>query len=170
LRAIIGQNTLSYADARISQLDNALAGVTWIHVNRANNHVSDSSLENRVCARSSASFCGARFQRNIKRGPGGHPRGEIAEAFNFSVLATRFPMMSLCDDSIVNDQNCANRGIRAGLTERLPRLAERRAHKLFVSSSIHRFETSIVVLARRGNAGFSAHPWHSARYQNINAH
>jgi hypothetical protein len=38
------------------------------------------------------------------------------------VIATRFPMMSFCDDSIVNDKNCADRGIGARLAERLPRL------------------------------------------------
>jgi hypothetical protein len=140
LSALIGQNARSYADARISQLHNALAGVTRIYIDRADNDVSDSSLEYCICTRSSTSFCGARFQRNVKRRPGGYGRGEIAEAFNLSVIATRSPMMSFCDDSIVNDKNCADRGIGARLTERLPRLIERRAHELFVSCSIHRFE------------------------------
>jgi hypothetical protein len=146
LRTLIGQNALSYADARISQLHNALARVTRIHVNRTDNHVSDSGLEYRICTRSSASFCGARFQRNVKRRPGGHRRGEIAEAFNLSMITTRSPMMSFCDNSIVNDKHCSDRGIGARLTECLPGLVERRAHKLYVSFSIHRVETSIVVL------------------------
>jgi hypothetical protein len=43
----------------------------------------------------------------------------MAEAFNLSVIAARFPMMSFCHDSIADDKNCSDRGIRAGLTERL---------------------------------------------------
>jgi hypothetical protein len=146
LRAFIGQNALSHSDASISQLHDAFARVAWIHVSRADNHVSNSSLEYCICARSSASFCGARFQRNVKRGPGGHGRGEIAEAFNLGVIATGLPMMTFSDDSITDDQNRSDGGIGAGVTERLPRLVERSAHELFVSFALHWFEKSIVVL------------------------
>ena len=62
-----------------------------------------------MCAGSSATFCGAWLQRNVKRGPGGHRRSEMAEAFNLSVIAARSPVVSFCDDSIVNDKNCQPR-------------------------------------------------------------
>jgi hypothetical protein len=63
------------------------------------------------------------------------------------MIPTRFPMMSLCHDSVADDENCSNGGIRAGLTKRLLCLVECRAHELFVPFSIHRFEKSIVALA-----------------------
>src|ERR1700756_2789158 len=63
-------------------------------------------------------------------------------------------MMSSRDDSIANDENRSDSGIRARLTERFLCLVECRAHELFISCSIHRFDRRIVVLACRGNAGF----------------
>jgi hypothetical protein len=146
LRAVIGQNPFAHSCARISQLHNALAGVSRIYVHRANNYVSDSSLEYRICARSGASFCGARFQSNVERRASRNRSTEIAETFNLGMIAARSSMVPLCHDSVADDEDCAHRGIWARLTERLPRLIERRAHELFVSFSIHRFETSIVVL------------------------
>jgi hypothetical protein len=61
LCTVVGQNALSYSDARVSQLHNAFAGVTRIYVNRADNDVADSRLKYRIGARSGASFCGTRF-------------------------------------------------------------------------------------------------------------
>jgi hypothetical protein len=110
----------------------------WIHVNRADNHVSDSSLEYRICARSGASFCGARFQGNVKRCTDGHGCAEIAEAFNLSVIVARSSMMSLCHDSVADDENCAHRGIRAGPAKRSFCFFQRGAHELFVSFGLHR--------------------------------
>jgi hypothetical protein len=156
LRALIGQNAVSYSDPRVSQLHNPFARVTRIYINRTDNHISDSRLKYRMCARTGASFCGARFQSNVKRGSSRHRRGEIAEAFNLGVLAAGPSMMSSRHDPVTDDENRANRGVRASLTERLLCLVERGTHELFVSFSIHRFETSIVVLTRRGNA--SAQP------------
>jgi hypothetical protein len=121
--------------------------VTRIYVNRADNHVSDARLKYRIRARGGASFCGARFQSNVKRRPSGHGRGKITEAFNLSVIAARSSMMSSCHDLVVDNEDRAHGWIRAGLTKRLLCLVERRTHELFVSSSIHRFETSIVALA-----------------------
>jgi hypothetical protein len=152
LRALIGQNVVSYSDARISQLHNPFARVARIYINRADNHVFDSRLKYCICARTSASFCGARFQRDVKRGLGGHGRGEVAKAFNLSVIMARFSMMSFCNDSIVNDEDRSNSGIGAGLAEPLPGLVERRAHELFVASGRHRFERSVIVPAYLGNA------------------
>src|SRR5262249_15917425 len=151
LHAVVSQNALSYADACISQLLNALAGMPRIYVDRTDNHVPDTSLEYCICAGSSASLCRAWFQRDVKRGMNRHRRGQITEAFNLSVIAARPSMMSSGHDSIADDQDRSNRRIRAGLTERLLCLVERGAHKLFVSFSIHCFETSIVVLICRGN-------------------
>jgi hypothetical protein len=142
--------------------------VTRIYVNRANHDVSDSRLEYRICARSSASFCGARFQRNVKRGSGGQWRTKIAKAFNLSVIAAGPAMMSSRHDSIADDQNRANGGIRAGLTERFLCLAKRCAHEPFVSCSIHCFRKSIVVAVGRSNAAPLA-SLHLQRYQDINA-
>jgi len=156
LRAVIGQNAVSYSDARVSQLHNPIARVARIYVNRADNHVSDSSLNYRICAASSASFCGAWLKSNIKRSARRHSPGEIAEAFNLSVIAAGPSMVSSRHNPVVDDENRANRGIRASLTKRLLCLLERSAHELFVSSSIHCFETFIIVLARRGNG--SAYP------------
>jgi hypothetical protein len=152
LRAIIGQNPLSHAHARIPQLHNTVAGVTRIYINRADNHVSDSSLEYGICARTSASPCGTRLQSDIKRGASRHPCAKIAEAFNLGMIAARSSMMALRHDSIVDDEDRANRGIRAGLTKRFLCFVECRAHELFVSFSIHRFDRCIVVLAKRSNA------------------
>jgi hypothetical protein len=126
--------------------------VTRIYVNRANHYVSDSRLKYRICARSSASFCGARLQRNVKRGSGGQWRTKIAKAFNLSVIAAGPAMMSSRHDSIVDDQNRTNGGIRASLPERFLCLAKRRAHELLISCSIHSFRKSIVVPAGRSNA------------------
>jgi hypothetical protein len=142
--------------------------VTGIYVNRADDDVSDSRLKYRICAWKSASFCGARFQCNVKRRSDGWWRTEIAKAFNLSVLAAGSPMMSSRDDSIADYENRANRGIRASLAERFLCLVECRVHELFVSCSTHRLGKSIVGLARRGNAA-SLGPWHSPPYQNINS-
>jgi hypothetical protein len=76
----------------------------------------------------------------------------MAKAFNLSVIAAGPSMMSSRHDPVTDDKNRANRRIRASLTKRLLCLLDGRAHELFVSFSIHRFETSIVVLTRRGNA------------------
>jgi hypothetical protein len=54
-------------------------------------------------------------------------------------------MMSSRDDPIADNENGANRGIRASLTERFLCLVECRAHELFVSCSIHSFKKSIDV-------------------------
>jgi hypothetical protein len=140
LRAVFGQNALSYTHARVSQLHNTLAGMTRIYINRPDNHVSDSRLKYRVCARSSASFCGAGFQSNVKSRPSGHRRTEIAKALNLSVIAARSSMMSPRHDSVADDERRAHDGIRASLTKRFLCFVDRRAHELFVSSSIHRFE------------------------------
>jgi hypothetical protein len=53
--------------------------------------------------------------------------------------------MSSRDDPIADNENGANRGIRASLTERFLCLVECRAHELFVSCSIHSFKKSIDV-------------------------
>jgi hypothetical protein len=139
LCAVIGQNALSYSDAGISQLNDALAGVARIYISCAYNYVSDSSFEYGSCTRSGASFCGARFQRNVKGGPGGQWRTEIAKAFNLRVIAAGSSMMSPRHNSIADDENRSNCGIRASLTERFLCLVKCRAHELFVSCSIHRF-------------------------------
>jgi len=119
LGAVVGQNTLSYAHARVSQLHNTVAAVTRIHVNRADNHISDSSLEYRVYARTSASFCGARLESHVQRRASRRRCTEMADAFNLSVIAARCSMMSFCYDSVVNDQNRSDCWIRARLTQRL---------------------------------------------------
>src|SRR6267143_1036057 len=168
LRALIGQNAVSYFDARTSQLHNPFAGVTRIYIDRAENHVSDSRLEYRVCTRSSASFCGARLESHVQRRASRHTCTEMAKAFNLSVIAAGPSMVSSCHDSVTDDENSANRGVRASLTKRLLCLVECRAHELFVSFSIHRFDRCIVVLARRGNAGSPARSC-SRRVKNINA-
>jgi len=121
-------------------LNDAFAGVARIYISCAYNYVSDSSFENGSCTWSSASFCGARFQRNVKGGPGGQWRTEIAKAFNLRVIAAGSPMMSSRHNSIADDENRSNRGIRASLTERFLCLIKRRAHELLVSCSIHRLK------------------------------
>jgi hypothetical protein len=59
--------------------------------------------------------------------------------------------MPSCHDSVADDEDRANRGIGAGLPERLLCFGERGAHELFVSLAVHLFETSIGALDRRGN-------------------
>jgi hypothetical protein len=152
LCAVSRQNAFSYVDAGISQLHDALAGVTRIHVDRAYNNISDTSFEYCIGACASASLRGTRFERNVERGTRGNRRCETAEAFNLSVIATGSSMMSLGYDSIVDNEESSDSGVGTSLTERLLCLVERRAHELFVSFSIHLFETSIVVVAHRGNA------------------
>ena len=67
-------------------------------------------------------------------------RSEIVEAFNLGVIAAGPAMVSSRHDSVADDQNRSNGGIRASLPERFLCLAERGAHELFVSCSIHCFE------------------------------
>jgi hypothetical protein len=117
--AFIGQYAFSHFDARISQLLDAFAGVSRIHISRTHDYVFDSSFDYCVCARSSAPCRGARLQSNVQRGAPRHTHTEIAEAFNLSVIATRCQMMPLRYDSIVNDQNRSHSGIGARLAERL---------------------------------------------------
>jgi hypothetical protein len=152
LRAIIGQNALSHVDARLSQLRNTIAGMPRIYINRSDNHVPDARLKYRFRAGSSVSSCGARLESNVKRSPRGHRCGEIAKAFDLSVIAARSSMVSFCHNSVANDEDRSHRGIRAGLTKRFHCLVQRGAHEPFVSFSIHIFETSIIVFALRGNA------------------
>jgi hypothetical protein len=71
----------------------------------------------------------------------------MAKAFNLSVIVAGPSMMSSRHHPVTDDENRANRGIRAGLTKPLLCLAECRAHELFVSFSIHRFDRCIVALA-----------------------
>jgi hypothetical protein len=139
--ALFRQDAVPHSDARISQLHNAFAGMPRVYVNRADNNISDASSEYRVCAPAGAPFCGARFESNIQRRASRHACTETAQAFNFSVITACSSMMSFCHDSVADDENCANRGIGASLTERLLCLVEGRAHELFVSCSIHRFDT-----------------------------
>jgi hypothetical protein len=61
-------------------------------------------------------------------------------------------MMPFRHNSIADNENRSNGGIRTGLAERLFCLLERCPHELFVSSSVHRFDSSIVVLFGQGNA------------------
>jgi hypothetical protein len=117
-RALIGQYAFSHFDARISQLLDAFAGVARIYVSRADHHVFDSSFDYCVCARSSPPCRGARLQSNVQRGAPRHTRTEIAEAFNLSVIATRFPVVPSRYYSIVNDQNCSHSWIGASLAQR----------------------------------------------------
>jgi hypothetical protein len=119
LCTVVGQNALSYSDARVSQLHNAFAGVTRIYVNRADNNVSDSTLKYCIRAGSSAPSGGAWFQSDIKRSPRRNRRVEIAKTFNLSVRAPCFPMVTFRYNPIVNDQNRSDRGIRARPAEPL---------------------------------------------------
>ena len=75
-------------------------------------------------------------------------------------------MVSSRHDSVTDDENRANRRIRARLAERLPCLVKRGTHELFVWFSIHRFETSLVVLERLRQRGPREY-LHLPRYQNI---
>src|SRR4030095_8513873 len=54
-RAVLGQDALSHFDACIAQPPDALAVMARIHVHRADYYCPDSSLDNRIGARSSAS-------------------------------------------------------------------------------------------------------------------
>jgi hypothetical protein len=137
LRAFVRQNAFAYADTRVSQLQDALPGMAWIYVNGADRHVSDTSAEYRICARSGASLCRARFKSNVKGSLTRHGHSEIAEAFYFSVIMAWPTVMSFCNDSIVNDKNCSNHGIWTGPTQRLLCLIESGAHELFVWTLIH---------------------------------
>jgi hypothetical protein len=96
-------------------LHDAFAGVARIYVNRADNHVSNTSVEYRICARSSAPRSRARLERDVQRGARRRGRAKIAETLNLSVIATRFAMMSFRYYSIVYDQNRSNGWIRARL-------------------------------------------------------
>jgi hypothetical protein len=64
----------------------------------------------------------------------------MAKAFNLSVIAAGPSMVSSRHDPVADDENRANRRIRASLAKRLLCLLECSAHELFVSFSIHRFD------------------------------
>jgi hypothetical protein len=119
LSAFVSQNAISHVHTGFSQLHDAFAGVPRVYVNRADNNISHTSVEYRICAWSSAPRCRTWLQSNVQRGPHGHGRAEIAKAVNLSVIASRFPMVSFRYNPIVYDQNRANSRIRAGLSERL---------------------------------------------------
>jgi hypothetical protein len=116
--AIIGQNALPHLHTRISQLHDTFAAVPRVHVNCADNHVSNASLDYRICACSSAPSRGTRLQSNVERSARGHGRAEIAQTLNLGVIATRFPMMSLRHNSIINHENRSNSRVRTRLTNR----------------------------------------------------
>jgi hypothetical protein len=109
--ALLGQDALSQPNARIPQPRNAFAGVTWIYVYGADNYVSDSSLQDCICASGSAPDRGTGFQSNVQRCASRHGGGEIAETFDLSVVVASSPVVAFCYYSIVNDQNSSNSGI-----------------------------------------------------------
>jgi len=100
-------------------LHDAFTGVARIYVSRADNNVSDSSLEYRICAWSSAPSRGTRLESHVQRGARGHECTEIAEALNLSVIAAHSQMVSFRYYSIVYDQNRSNSRIWARLAKRL---------------------------------------------------
>jgi hypothetical protein len=53
------------------------------------------------------------------------------------VIASGHSMMAFRHDSVADDEDGAHSGIRASLTKRFLCFVQRRAHELFVSSSIH---------------------------------
>jgi hypothetical protein len=119
LRAFISQNTLSHVHTSISQLHDAFAGVPRVYVSRTDNHVSNTSAEYCICAWCCAPRGRTRLEGNVQRGPRGHRCTEIAKALDLSVIASRFPMVSLRYYSIVYDQDRSNGRIRARLAKRL---------------------------------------------------
>jgi hypothetical protein len=80
-----------------------VAGMTRIYVNRADNDVSDSSLQYCLCAWTSTSGCGAGLKSYVQGRASRHTRSEIAKAFNLSVIATRSPVVPFGHDSIFDD-------------------------------------------------------------------
>jgi hypothetical protein len=87
-----------------------------IHVHRADSYCPDSSLENRIGARSGAPNCGTGLKRNVKRCASGRFSAEVTETLDLSVFMTSSPVMSFCHYPIVNNQQCADGGIGARLT------------------------------------------------------
>ena len=110
--ALLCQDALSQPNACIPQPRNAFAQVTWIYVDGADNYVSDSSLEDCVCARGRAPDCGTGFQSNIQCSASRNGGSEIAQAFDLSMVVASSAMVAFCYYPIVNDQNGSDSGIR----------------------------------------------------------
>src|SRR5262245_42049171 len=125
------------SDACISQFDHTSAGVSRIEVCRAYDDSSKASSDYCICARRSAPGCRTWFQSYIQRGTRGKPRAEIAQAFNLSMRAPCFSMMSLRNYPVINHQHSAHCRIRTRLTQRLFRLVQGNAHELFVAVGCH---------------------------------
>jgi hypothetical protein len=137
LRTLIGQNAFTHRDTGISQLHDAFAEVPRVYVSRADNYVSNTSVEYCIGARSSAPCGRTRLQSDVQRGACGHGRVEIAEALNLGMIATRFSMVAFRYYSIVYDQDRSNSRIRTRLAERLFCLVQGSAHELLVSFCRH---------------------------------
>src|SRR5881398_2160162 len=93
-RALFRQNPIAHSDACASQFGDTSAGVPRIQVCGAYDKLFESSLDYRIGARRSAPSCRTRFQSYIKRGTRWNPRAEIAQAFDLSMRAPCFSMMS----------------------------------------------------------------------------
>jgi hypothetical protein len=136
-RAFFCQNPGPHSDACVSQFDNASAGVPRIRVFRGYDYVFKSSLDYRIGARRSAPSCRTRLQSYVKRSMRGNRRAEIAQAFNLSMCASGFSMMSFRHYPIINHQGGSHCGVGTSPAERPFCFDQGGAHEHFVSVSRH---------------------------------
>ena len=122
--AFFGQNAFPYVDARISQFHDASAGVTRIHVYRADHYIFNSSLDNRIRARRSASGRRARLESHIKRGRTKRAERRRGQAFDLRVRQTPGPMVAARDHTLALDENRSYHRIRARASNPATRTAD----------------------------------------------
>src|SRR4029453_18166758 len=84
-RAVLCQDALSHVDACLAQPPDAPTVMARIHVHRADNYCPDSSLENRIGARSSAPNRGTGLERNVEGCASRHVSAELAQTLDLSV-------------------------------------------------------------------------------------
>src|SRR5690349_18078797 len=111
--------------------------MVWIYVRCADDDVSESSLDDRVCARRSAACCRTRLESHVKRRDRRNGRTEIAQTFNFRMGVPCFAVMSFRHYPTINHQDSAHSGIGTRPAECLFCLVQRSAHKLFVPVCRH---------------------------------
>ena len=96
-----------------------------------------SSFDYRLSARRSAPGGRTRLQSYVERSTRGNRCAEIAQAFNLSMCAPGFSMMSFRHYPIINHQDGSYGGVGACPAERLFCFDQGSAHELFVSVGRH---------------------------------
>lgn len=107
------ENVRSHFDSRVSQKFDPAARVTGIDVNRSNYDSLYAGPNNLIGASWGASRSGARLKRDVQNGTFRDGAAKITKTIHLGVRKPGLPMVTACDDLILNDEHGTDGGIWA---------------------------------------------------------